>query len=86
MGVRGWSVVFKGERLQAELIAAILEAGGIQVVVFGDNAYGVGIDLTAARLLVPDDQAEFARRLIRQAEQAPLSPDDEDLPTSDSPD
>jgi len=77
MGVKGWSVVFKGERLQAELIAAILEADGLRVEVFGDNAYGVGIDLTAARLLVPEEDAEAARSLIRQAQEAPLPPDDE---------
>jgi len=77
MGVKGWSVVFKGERLQAELIAAILEADGLRVEVFGDNAYGVGIDLTAARLLVPEEDAEAARNLIRQAQEAPLPPDDE---------
>ena len=76
MGVKGWSVVFKGERLQAELIAAILEADGLRVEVFGDNAYGVGIDLTAARLLVPEDQAEAARRLIKEAESAPAEADE----------
>jgi len=77
VGVKGWSVVFKGERLQAELLAAVLEADGLRVEVFGDNAYGVGIDLTAARLMVPDDQAQTARRLIQQAQDAPIPPDEE---------
>jgi Putative prokaryotic signal transducing protein len=77
MGVKGWSVVFKGERLQADLIAAILQADGLRVEVFGDNAYGVGIDLTEARLLVPDEDAETARRLIKQAQDAPLPPDED---------
>jgi hypothetical protein len=85
MGVKGWSIVFKGERLQADLIAAILEADGLRVEVFGDNAYGVGIDLTEARLLVPDEEAERARRLIKSAEDAPLPPDDE-ATKGDSPD
>jgi Putative prokaryotic signal transducing protein len=79
VGVKGWSVVFKGERLQAELIAAILEADGLRVEVFGDNAYGVGIDLTEARLLVPDGDAETARRLIKQAQDAPVPPDEDPL-------
>ena len=74
MSVKGWSVVFKGERLQAELIAAILEADGIEVEVFGDNAYGVGIDLTAARVLVPTGQASAARRVIVEAESRPVEP------------
>ena len=80
MGVKGWAVVFQGERLQAELIAAILESDGLRVEVFGDNAYGVGIDLTEARLMVPAEEAERARRLIKEAEEAPLPPEDEEEP------
>ena len=69
--------MFEGERLQADVFAAILEADGLRVEVFGDNAYGVGIDLTPARILVPDQEAEAARRLIREAQEAPLTPDDD---------
>ena len=68
MGVSGWTVVYKGERFQAEIIAAALEAEGLTAEVFGDTAYGVGINLTDARLMVPDDQAATARRVIREAE------------------
>ena len=71
MGVKGWTVVFKGERFQAEIVAAALQADGLRVEVFGDNAYGIGINLTEARLMVPDDQAETARRLIQEAQDAP---------------
>ena len=78
MSVKGWSVVYEGERLRADLMAAILEADGLEVEVFGDNAYGVGIDLTEARLLVPAADAERARKLIKEAEEAPLKPDDEE--------
>ena len=78
MGVQGWTVVFKGVRLQADVVAAALEADGIRAEVFGDNAYGVGIDLTEARIMVPDDQAEAARRIIAEAEAAPpAGPDPE---------
>jgi len=77
MGVKGWVVVFKGERLQAELLAAVLEADGLTVEVFGDNAYGVGIDLTDARLMVPEHQASTANRLIKEAQDRPVPPDDE---------
>jgi hypothetical protein len=68
MGVKGWTVVYKGQRIQAEIVGAMLEAEGLTPEVFGDNAYGVGIDLTDARLMVPDDQATKARRLIQEAE------------------
>ena len=66
--VQGWEVVFKGERLQADLIAAVLEANGIKVEVFGDTAYSVAINFTEARVLVPQESAEEAKELIRKAE------------------
>lgn len=78
MGTKGWSVVWRGDRIQADVLAASLEADGLTVEVFGDNAYGVGIDLTEARVVVPDDQAEAARRLIEEAESRPPEPLDED--------
>ena len=68
MGVQGWEVVFTGERLKADLVAAVLEANGMRVEVFGDNAYSYAINLTEARVLVPQDQAGIARRLILEAE------------------
>ena len=64
-------MVFRGERIQADLVAAVLQADGLRVEVFGDHAYGVGVNLTDARIMVPDEQAETARDLIRQAEQKP---------------
>lgn len=79
MGVKGWSVVFKGQRFQADLLAAVLEASGMRVEVFGDNAYGIGINLTDARVMVPDDEAETARRLIAEAEAAPVESDPDDV-------
>jgi aspartokinase len=66
--VKGWEVVFKGERLQADLVAAVLEANGIKVEVFGDTAYSVAINFTEARVFVPEDSAEAAKELIRRAE------------------
>ena len=68
MAVKGWEVVFTGERLKADLVAAVLQANGIRVEVFGDNAYSYAINLTEARVLVPQDQARAAMELIRQAE------------------
>ena len=67
--------MWRGERIQADLIAAVLEADGLRVEVLGDHAYGVGVNLTDARIMVPDEQAAAARALIRQAEQAPAEPD-----------
>ena len=87
MSVKGWTVIFQGQRLRAELLQAILEADGVRAEVFGDTAYGVGIDLTDARLMVPDDQAGHARRLIKEAEEAGDVPDEEgeEPETGDSP-
>ena len=77
MGVKGWSVVFRGERIQADLVAAVLQADGLRVEVFGDHAYGVGVNLTDARVMVPDEQALAAREIIRQAEQQPAGDEPE---------
>jgi aspartokinase len=71
MGVKGWEVVFRGERLKADLVAAVLDANGIQAEVFGDTAYSAAMNFTEARILVPDSQAAQARDLIRQAEAEP---------------
>ena len=78
MSVRGWAVIFKGQRIQAEILQAILQADGLRAEVFGDTAYGVGIDLTEARLMVPDEDAETARQIIKKAEAAPLEEDPEE--------
>ena len=78
MSVKGWVVVYLGERIRADILGAVLEANGLRAEVFGDNAYGVGVDLSPARLLVPEDDAETARRMIQDAESAPLAEDDPD--------
>ena len=71
VSVKGWSVVFRGERIHADLVAAVLRADGLRVEVFGDHAYGVGINLTDAQIMVPDEQAATARDLIRRGEESP---------------
>jgi hypothetical protein len=80
MSVKGWAVVFRGERIQADLVAAVLGAHGLRVEVFGDHAYGVGVNLSDAQVMVPDEQAGDARRLILQAEkeldEQPPEPED----------
>ena len=72
MGVKGWEVVFRGERMQADLLAAVLEANGLRAEVFGDTAYAYAINFTEARVMVPEDQVATAEALIRDA-QAELS-------------
>jgi len=72
LGVKGWTIVYRGELLRAELLRAVLEANGVAAEVFGDSAYSAAINLTEARVMVPDDQAQAAQALIRQAdEEAP---------------
>ena len=77
MAVKGWTVVYQGHRFQADVLAAVLEAHGIRVEVFGDTAYGIGIDFTDARVMVPDAQAAAAKRLIKEAEKTPPDPEPE---------
>ncbi|MEA2535123.1 MAG: hypothetical protein QOJ93_2934 [Actinomycetota bacterium] len=72
MGVKGWEVVFLGDRMQADLLAAVLEANGLRAEVFGDTAYSYAINFTDARVMVPADQLPTAQALITKA-QAELS-------------
>ena len=60
--------MFRGERLQADILAAVLDANGIRAEVFGDTAYSYAMNFTDARVMVPDDQAAKARELIEQAQ------------------
>jgi hypothetical protein len=83
VSVKGWSVIFKGPRFLAETLQAILEANDIRAEVFGDTAYGVGVNFTDARLLVPDEQAVRAGRLIQEAEESPVEPEEEGEETSE---
>jgi Putative prokaryotic signal transducing protein len=71
VSVKGWEVVFRGERLQADILAAVLDANSIRVEVFGDTAYSYAVNFTEARVLVPSEQASIARRLIEEAQAAP---------------
>jgi hypothetical protein len=76
VGVKGWEVVFRGDRMQADLLAAVLEANGLRAEVFGDTAYSYAINFTEARVLVPADQLTAAEDLIRQAQaEIPTPPD-----------
>lgn len=75
MGVKGWTVVFRGERIQADLLAAFLESDGLRAEVLGDLVYGVLPNLTDATVMVPDDQAETARKMIREAEATRSEPE-----------
>jgi len=68
VGVKGWEVVFRGDRLQADLLAAVLEANGLRAEVFGDTAYSYAINFTEARVMVPADQLETAQDLIGKAQ------------------
>jgi putative signal transducing protein len=68
VAVKGWAVVFRGDRLQADLLAAVLEANGVRAEVFGDTAYSYAINFTEARVMVPADQLATAEQLIRQAQ------------------
>ena len=54
--------------MQADLLAAVLEANGLRAEVFGDTAYTIAINFTEARVMVPEDQLATAEALIRDAQ------------------
>ena len=66
--VKGWEVVYRGERLRADLVAAVLQANGIETEVFGDTAYSVAVNFTEARVFVPKESVDAAREVLEQAE------------------
>jgi len=68
VAVKGWEIVFRGDRLQADILAAVLEANGLRAEVFGDTAYSYAINFTEARVMVPADQLGTAQDLIRSAQ------------------
>jgi hypothetical protein len=68
VAVKGWEIVFRGDRLQADLLAAVLEANGVRAEVFGDTAYSYAINFTEARVMVPAEQLTTAQELIRTAQ------------------
>ena len=74
MGVEGWDVVYRGDRMQADLLAAVLEANGLLAEVFGDTGYSYAINFTEARVMVPEDQLSQAQDLIRTAQAEISSP------------
>ncbi|HKV89187.1 MAG TPA: hypothetical protein VJT78_14425 [Candidatus Dormibacteraeota bacterium] len=78
MGVKGWTIVYRGQRIRTEMVSAMLSARGLTTEVFGDNGYGVGMDFSDARLMVPDDQAAEALNAIQEAESLPPDEDDSD--------
>jgi hypothetical protein len=74
--IKGWTIVFKGPQWKADVIAASLAALGIETEGFQEMRLGPIID---AQIMVRDNQASRARRIIDEAENAPIpeSPDED---------
>jgi len=66
--VKGWEVVFKGPQWKADVIAAALQAQGVEAESFQDMRIGPILD---AQVMVPAGQASRARRIIDEAERTP---------------
>ena len=64
--MKGWAVVYRGARVQADLLQAVLEAAGLKAVQLHDAA-DYAAEFFYARVFVPEEQAEEARRLIEEA-------------------
>jgi hypothetical protein len=66
--IKGWEVVFKGPQWKADVVAAALQAQGVEAESFQDMRIGPILD---AQVMVPAGQASRARRIIDQAEGTP---------------
>jgi hypothetical protein len=72
----GWDEVFRGNCLEADLIQAILEARGLQVVDerLGPESVFSGLSFGQCRLFVRSMDGELARQVL--AERREEGPDD----------
>ena len=52
-------------------MAAVLDAHGIKVEVFGDTAYSVAVNFTEAKVFVPEDSVEQAREVLKERPSPP---------------
>ena len=68
--MNGWTEVFEGPRLKAEIVASALASAGIEVSELGGITPYSGLSVDSCKLFVPDDQAGSARDLIEAAEDA----------------
>jgi hypothetical protein len=67
MGVQGWTEVFVGDRIHADIVAAALVARGLRA------------EVLAGRVLVLDDEAKIARQVVEEAEPIRPEPDKPEL-------
>ncbi len=66
--IKGWEVVFKGPQWKADVIAAALQAQGVEAESFMEMRIGPILD---AQVMVPAGKASRARRIIDEAERTP---------------
>ena len=59
LGIEGWTIVVRRRRVIADLIATIFRSRGLHVEILG------------GRVMVPDEQAETAYRIVLKAEPKP---------------
>jgi hypothetical protein len=66
----GWSEIFGGPCVRANVIHAVLEASGLRPVTqqFSPDVWWSGQVLEDCRVYVPEDQAEAARRVLDEGE------------------
>jgi aspartokinase len=63
VGIQGWTEVFVGDRVHADIVAAALAARGLRA------------EVLAGRVLVPDEEAKLARQVVDEAEPVRPEPD-----------
>jgi hypothetical protein len=66
----GWAEVFSGPCLEADLVKAVLEAGGLRPVLqqFSPQVWWSGSVFEDCRVYVPADELEAARRALTERE------------------
>jgi hypothetical protein len=61
---KGWTRIFQGSRLEADLVVAVLEASGLHPTSLGGIGEYAAVDYYDSQVLVPDGEAESARKVL----------------------
>jgi hypothetical protein len=61
---KGWTRIFQGSRLEADLVAAVLESSGLHPTSLGGIGEYAAVDYYDSQVLVPDDEVESARKVL----------------------
>jgi hypothetical protein len=61
---KGWTRVFRGSRLEADVVTAVLESAGLHPASLGGIGEYAAVDYYDSEVLVPDAEVESAKEVL----------------------